>query len=119
MPVEVYGYGQYYCWFQSTGVLPVTMSMVFYYLPLWAFFIANTVMFTLTYKRLKELEMERSQLRVFKRMLFFPLILFVVALFSTIHRILLIVSEDILAVAILDYFFTSLYGFFNALVRIF
>lgn len=114
--MDVYGYGQYYCWFLPTGVLPISMSMVFYYLPLWAFFIANTVMFTLTYRRLKELEMERYQLRVFKRMLFFPLILFVVALFSTIHRILLIANEDILAFAILDYLFTGLYGFLNALV---
>jgi hypothetical protein len=59
IPINVYGYSDYYCWFvESDAVAPVVSSVVLYYLPLWAFFIANTVMFARTYKKLKELEME-------------------------------------------------------------
>jgi len=89
---------------------------VLYYLPLWGFFIANTFMFAKTYNKLKELEMDPIELRVFRRLLLFPLILFVVALFSTIHRVLLLVGDDIFVIAVLDYLFSSLYGFMNALV---
>jgi hypothetical protein len=49
-------------------------------------------------------------------MLLFPLILFVVALFATVHRIVLLSGDDVFALAFLDYFFSSLYGFMNALV---
>lgn len=101
---------------ETASVKPIATSVVMYYMPLWAFFIANTVMFAKTYKKLKELEMEPYQLRVFKRMLLFPLILFVVALFSTIHRIALLSGDDLLSLAILDYFFSSTYGLLNALV---
>ncbi len=51
----VYGYTDYYCWFSETGALAISLQVTLYYLPLWAFFIANTVLFALTYRKLKEL----------------------------------------------------------------
>lgn len=60
--------------------------------------------------------MDPHQLRIFKRLLLFPLILFVVALFSTIHRIVLFFGDDVVALAVLDYFFSGSYGLMNALV---
>lgn len=60
--------------------------------------------------------MEPGQLRVFKRMLLFPLILFAVALFASVHRVVLFAGYDVFVLAVFDYFFSSLYGFMNALV---
>lgn len=61
--------------------------------------------------------MDPYQLRIFKRLLLFPLILFVVALFATIHRIVLYFGDDVVTLAVLDYFFSGSYGLMNALVN--
>jgi hypothetical protein len=53
---------------------------------------------------------------VFKRLLWYPVILFVTALFSTLHKIQQVVTNNSswMWLIVLDYVLFSLYGLFNA-----
>jgi hypothetical protein len=50
-------------------------------------------------------------------MLLFPLILFIVALFTSTYKLILSVGDYVYTLALFAYFCISSYGLFNALVR--
>lgn len=68
------------------------------------------------------MNISQKDLSFFKRLLLFPLILFICGFFSTINKIYLVIennNNEIKWLAVLDYFFFSIYGFLNALVIFF
>lgn len=60
--------------------------------------------------------MSRAQLKSFKKMLLFPFILFLVALFTSTYKLILIVGDYVFTLALFNYFFMCGYGLFNAIV---
>ena len=91
--------------------------MGFYYIPLWIMFGFNIYMTNVTFNKLKELDLDNHQKAVFKRLLWYPAILFVTAFFSTLHKIEEVVTDNKPWpwLIVLDYVLFSLYGLFNAI----
>lgn len=115
---NVYQFQNYYCWFgpdeSTTGFW---LRMGYFFIPLWILFIANMTLSLLTYQKLKDLGIDRSKLNIFKRIVLFPLILFVCGLFATISIISGYINHSrALWIKNIGLILLSSYGICNSLV---
>lgn len=91
--------------------------MGYFFIPLWILFIVNFVLSQITYRTLKNLEIEERQLTIFKRLMLFPFIMVITGVFATADTIYFYLAQSYLPW--LDYIgiiLLSFYGFFTALV---
>ncbi len=116
LAADMLGPTAYICWFKPKNS-SISAMVVCYYAPLWLSFLTNILLVALIQARIrKESGGERNApLRVF----FYPVILLLVGLFSTIHRVYYMVTgNDIYILNLLDETFFSAWGIMVVLVYV-
>ena len=118
MAFNAYTFDEYYCWFDSPfSSLGFGLRLGYFIVPLWTLFIVNMVLASLTYSKLREIQVPDNFLRIFQRLLLFPFIIFFTGAFVTADIIYdFAAQKSLIWLDAVGLIFVNLYGIFNAIV---
>eukprot|EP00899_Mesostigma_viride_P014372 jgi/Mesvir1/22936/Mv19449-RA.1 len=126
-----YGYSPVFCWVKSETLYGQILSILIFYGPLWCAILFNAVVYFRVIRRLRHTmkikgwassfsdknQHDRLEIKVVKRLFFYPLILLVCWAWATANRIQNFVSPESphFWLYVLHISFSSLQGFLNSL----